>query len=214
MYETALGNRVLAGAERQLYIESLSVVAEMLEDEQSVFGVSSFDQLTHGSKVATVFDASRALLCHRQIATKPAAYIDSAIVAIFRCCFSLIQMEIDEFLDGNPSYSWRRLVRQAVIQSNIKVPHWRCEIVEEWEIAIDALQLKVVRNEFAADHYLDLDPRTAKAAKLSARLPDDYFVKVSRDPPERHMPIYLEAIRQFSTPASPMSQRSDNIEFR
>ena len=62
MYPTPKGDRILLGAERQLYEKSLGMMADLLANGDTDFGVLVFDDLQPGAKLFALYQSGRALL--------------------------------------------------------------------------------------------------------------------------------------------------------
>lgn len=60
LYRTANGERILLGAERQLFEESLAMMVDFLSDNDCEFGVHVFDQLQRGQKLFSLYRVARA----------------------------------------------------------------------------------------------------------------------------------------------------------
>jgi hypothetical protein len=62
MYHTPAGDRVLLGAERHFFTQSLAMIVDLLTDEDLVFGVAPFDELQRNQKLVVLYMAARGLL--------------------------------------------------------------------------------------------------------------------------------------------------------
>ncbi len=201
MYKTTSGIRSRIGAEERLFLESLGIVMLMLEDEQAEFGIPLFDALPHSSKLAALFDASRALLeKHRPLARR-AAYIDAAFAAVHECTYSLIRMEVEESLNVHSSQYWRSLARNAALQAGIDCPAAANLDLLDWCLVKENLVLNVVHEDFASEFCMDMDPYLASAIKQSVGLPDDYFIKIPDDPPAERVEAYKRMLFHFGAMA-------------
>ncbi|HUG66249.1 MAG TPA: hypothetical protein VMM76_00775 [Pirellulaceae bacterium] len=61
MYHTPGGIRVLKGAEKRLYANSLGMMVDLLSDDDFEFGIGVFDRLQRNQKIATLHSVTRAL---------------------------------------------------------------------------------------------------------------------------------------------------------
>ena len=83
MYPTPGGDRILQGAERRLYVESLGMITDFLASGDMEFGIPVFDQLQRGSKLFALYQSGRALLRPDEPVAERTAYLDAAIASVF-----------------------------------------------------------------------------------------------------------------------------------
>jgi hypothetical protein len=90
MYHTPRGDRVLHGAERRIFTQSLAMIVDLLAQGDADFGVTPFDELQWNQKVVVLYDSARALL-HP---TEPTPKLTANIAAIrARVCFVVIKSD-------------------------------------------------------------------------------------------------------------------------
>lgn len=153
MYETPTGIRTLEGAERRLYMESLSVATAMLSCAESVFGVPPFDDLSNDAKLKFISAASFALLVDSPTTTERCPEIDAAIAAVLSCATSMIQAEIDDIQVSQ----WRFLVRRTAEQTGVAAPPLNSRLFGEWTVTMRGILRRIVSND--SRQILRMQPR-------------------------------------------------------
>lgn len=194
MWHTEIGNRVLSGAEAELFREGLYSLIDWTEDwPEQPTGVRVFDRLSQAEKLAILDEVSRALLVKRIRCPVHTAVNEGTIAAIYHQIGNDVQVEIDE---GRTDL--RKLVRKACRECGLTegLPSLRSDEFSEWRNAIDGLLFRIlwdadweggfvapdgppdkanVIREFMgtdADYYTAVppDPNPAQLAKIRARL--------------------------------------------
>ncbi|HKB40783.1 MAG TPA: hypothetical protein VKD72_30435, partial [Gemmataceae bacterium] len=120
MWRTSLGDRVLRGAEWELFRTSLSCVWDLVEESFGVgdlfeSGIDAFDDLQPGQKLALLALVGKALRDEAAPTPPLTAHNEAAIAAVFENVRQSIELEADaEGEAGTPSgggWSWRRAGR-------------------------------------------------------------------------------------------------------
>ena len=124
MYNTPLGIRILQGAERRLFVETLAMIADDLSVADGPFGIKAFDELQRNQKIAVLHSVARALLLQNQPAPKLTAAIEAAVASVFQRARGTVSLELSGELEpGEAAFanapSWRDLVRNACSEAKI-----------------------------------------------------------------------------------------------
>lgn len=141
MYHTPGGDRILLGAERRLFTQSLAMIADLLAEGDMEFGVIPFDELQPNQKLVVLYESARALLHPHEPTPKLTAYIESAVATVYEHAKDEVYQEIDADFSAETS-SWRSLVLDAAReQLPLDVlPHdTDCE-KETWTVLVECCQ--------------------------------------------------------------------------
>lgn len=166
MYRTANGERILLGAERRLFEESLAMMVDFLSDNDCEFGVHVFDQLQRGQKLFSLYRVARALLRPDEPAPPHTAFAEASIASVYQHLFDRIVQEIDDPEFVKRPLSWRQLAVEAARESN-DIETWPEETSkekEEWEALIDCLV-----EELLQDRAFELTAHPSVAKKTKQR---------------------------------------------
>ena len=136
MWWTPLGERVLRGAEWELFRDGLSMVRDLVEEAKSsddpelcFVGVEAFDQLQPNQKMALLALVGKALKDEGEPMPELTAHTEATIAAVYAHVFSMIVMEIEsppesEKVDGwddpediDDTSAWRRLALAAYLEA-------------------------------------------------------------------------------------------------
>ena len=200
MYSTPKGDRILVGAERRLFEESLGTMVDLLADGDADFGVPEFDQFQLGSKFYALHRSGRALLRPDEPVPERVAYLDAAIAAVYQHTLAMVAMEI-EGETGGPPHFWRKLVCDAARGSDgiEDVPDQAARDEMEWELVVECLMEDVLWDrDFEIEEHLDADPDSASAIKGVMGIPTNYFTAVPVDPPDDQLKLYVDALMGLS----------------
>ena len=116
MWRAEVGNRVLTGAEAELFREGLCSLVDWTEEwPENAVGLRVFDQLSQPEKLAILDEVSRALLVKRVPCPIHTAVNEGAIAAIYYQIAGDVQLEIDE---GRADL--RKLILQACRECDLK----------------------------------------------------------------------------------------------
>lgn len=198
MYNTPGGDRVLAGAERQLFVQSLHAMLRVLETRDHNWGVQLFDELTRNQKVSALADIAEALLLGVP-APELSAYLDATIASVFqnvRHCLT------DEVMQANNSLgtTWRKLAIAACEQHQVveELPAADNTDIEFWHVLILGLEGCVLwDNDWEEVDRLDAEPDTSRRMKDALGLPDDYYIAVPVDPDDTETELLIAELEQY-----------------
>ena len=190
MYNTPLGIRVLQGAERRLFVESLAMIVDNLSVVDGPFEVAIFDRLQRNQKIAILHTMARALLCGQEPVPRLTAPIEAAVATVYRHMRTMISLElegeIDELEDVSTPKppSWRKRVLAAGREAEIDdLPSITEDDPEEWDLLLECLEDCVLwDNDWEMEEQLDMDPDVSQRVKREMGIADDYFIAVPPDP--------------------------------
>jgi len=142
MWWTPLGQRVLRGAEWELFRAGFSMFCDMVQESKSsddpelcFVGVEAFDQLQPNQKLALLALVGKALKDQDEPMPELTAHTEAAVAAVYAHISAMIVMEIeypptsekvdgwDDPLDDDPldiddAFAWRRLALAAYLDDD------------------------------------------------------------------------------------------------
>src|SRR4051794_33363210 len=137
MWWTPVGERVLRGAEWELFRDGLSMVRDLVEEskptddpEIGLVGVGAFDQLQPNQKLALLALVGKALKDEGEPMPELTAHTESAVAAVYAHILAMIVMEIesppesgkvdggDDPEDIEDAFAWRRLALAAYLEAD------------------------------------------------------------------------------------------------
>ena len=212
MYRTPHGERILLGAERQLFEESLGMMVDYLSDDDCEFGVPLFDELQRGQKLFALYHAARALLHPDEPPPELTAFIEATVAVVYRHALDMVVQEIEEpeFAGHNPS--WRKLICDAARQDDgiEEVPPETSNNKDDWEMMLECLEGNVLWDtDFEAQDRLDVDPDTSCNLNLVMGISDNYYTDVAHDPPDDQLNLYVDALRGLTPRGRGYSYQED-----
>ena len=168
-------------AERRLFDHALTFLSEMLISDNVEVGYALFDQLTLGSKLASINDANRRVLFEGEFSWGQAAYLDVALAAAIETVAILVELELESPIDD---VSWRELVSDAVDERESNAGSgqplsFACESALLSSIFLE--RYSGFRDDEAAS-VLDSEPGVANEVKGQMGLPIDYYTRIPVDP--------------------------------
>src|SRR3954447_7868558 len=137
MWWTPLGERVLRGAEWELFRDGLAMVRDLVEEAKSSddpeigsVGVEAFDQLQPNQKLALLARVGKALKDEGEPMPELTAYTEATVAAVYAHILAMIVMEIEfppesgtvegwddpEYIDD--AFAWRRLALAAYLEDD------------------------------------------------------------------------------------------------
>lgn len=197
MYHTPSGDRILLGAERRFFTQSLAMVIDLLAESDMKFGVVPFDELQRNQKLIALYKSSRGLLRPNEPAPKLVAFIESAIAIVFEHAKELVYQEIDEPHSSAETSFWRRLVLDAVREQVglEELPSDTDCDKETWTFLVECLAGCVLwDNDYASQESLDLPPEKSRQFRSLLGMADDYYTDVPPDPPDDQANLYIDAL--------------------
>src|SRR3954447_14828030 len=138
MWWTPLGERVLRGAEWELFRDGLAMVRDLVEEAKSSdepeigsVGVEAFDQLQPNQKLALLARVGKALKDQGEPMPELTAHTEAAVAAVYAHILSMIVMEIESppesgKVDGwddpeddiGDAFAWRRLALAVYLEDD------------------------------------------------------------------------------------------------
>src|SRR3954464_4615406 len=137
MWWTPLGERVLRGAEWELFRDGLAMVRDLVEESKSSddpeigsVGVEAFDQLQAHQKLALLALVGKALKDEGEPMPELTAHTEATVAAVYAHILAMIVMEIESPLASGPgdgwddpedigdAFSWRRLALAAYLEDD------------------------------------------------------------------------------------------------
>src|SRR4051812_10160576 len=137
MWWTPLGERVLRGAEWELFRDGLAMVCDLVEEakasddpEIGSVGVEAFDQLQPNQKLALLALVGKALKDEGEPTPELTAHTEATVAAVYAHILAMIVMEIEsppesEKVDGwddpehiEDAFAWRRLALAAYLEDD------------------------------------------------------------------------------------------------
>jgi hypothetical protein len=193
VYKTPDGIRVLQGAERQLFVESLGTLVDMLTLDEFSTDIQVLDDLTRNQRIATYHAVARALLFEDEPPPVLTAVIEGAVASVFRQVRDMISLEVDAADVGDVDFdfgelpegpSWRERAVAAGREVGIEdLPEPDGTDFDEWDLLITCLEDHLLWDQDwnMVDH-LDASPEVARRVKQELGILDDYFVAIPHDP--------------------------------
>ena len=96
VYRTSNGERILLGAERRLFEQSLAMMVDHLSIDDCDFGVPVFGELQRGQKLFALYRAGRGLLRPDEAPPELTAFLEAAVAAVYRHALDKVIMENGE----------------------------------------------------------------------------------------------------------------------
>jgi len=206
MYNTPAGIRILQGAERRLFVESLAMIVDNLSVGDVPFDAAVFDDLQRNQKIAVLHTVAKALLCDEEPAPELTASIEAAAAMVFRHAADMVAMELNEPDDTAAGLSWCELVlaacRDAGIEDLPEVLPAADDNSDAWVLLVDCLEGRVLwDNDWEMDVFLDADPNVGRRMRRELGISDDYFVAVPPDPTDAQVERLLGELRELTADA-------------
>ncbi len=213
MYNTPDGIRVLQGAERQLFIDSLSMLVDELVCDELLTDIQVLEDLTRNQKIATYHAVARALLNEDEPPPALTAVIEGAVASVYRQVRGMIMWELDNpdddgvadlgFGELPEAPSWRELAIAAGRQVGFEdLPEADETDFDEWDLLIVCLEDRLLWDQDweMVDHP-DAPPEVASHVKQELGIQDDYFVAIPRDPKDAEAERLLDELRSMTEDA-------------
>lgn len=214
-WRTQEGERVLAGAEADLYRELMGYMTDAIEEEienedsnsQWSYGVRMFDRLEPLVRLDLLASVSWSLLRVTETCPSLTAINECVIGAAFRLLDQCVMMEIDSEIDGIDNESgvgtstWRHGILAVFkeIGDVEDLPDVGCLDPSEWEILTETLSGRILWDEDFddADLYLDQTPEKAYFLKNFMSIDAEYFRAVPPSPRESDLPRLRLVLREL-----------------
>ena len=206
MYHTPAGIRILQGAERRLFVESLGMIVDDLSVGDGPFDVAAFGNLQRNQKIAVLHTVAKALLCNEEPAPELTASIEAAAAMVFRHAADMVSMELNEPHETTAGPLWRELIRAACHDAGIEdlpdVLPATNDDPDAWTLLVDCLEGRVLwDNDWEMDQFLDADPDVGRRMRRELGISDDYFVAVPPDPTDAEVERLLGELRELTADA-------------
>ena len=194
MYNTPDGIRVLQGAERRLFVESLGMLVDMLTLDEFSTDIQVLEDLTRSQRIATYHAAARALLAEDEPPPALTAVIEGAVASVYRQVRDMISLELDvaevedvvdfDFGELPEGPSWRERTIAAGREVGIEdLPNPDDQDFDDWDLLIECLESRVLwDDDWDMVDHMDATPEVARRSKAKLGISDDYFVAIPRDP--------------------------------
>lgn len=194
MYRTPDGIRVLQGAERRLFVESLGMLVDMLTLDEFSTDIQVLEDLTRNQRIATYHAVARALLVEDEPPPALTAVIEGAVASVYRHVRDMISFELDvvevddavdfEFGELPEGPSWRERAVAAGREAGIEdLPDPDGQDFDDWDLLIECLEGRVLwDDDWDMVDHLDAAPEVARHIKDKLGILDDYFVAIPPDP--------------------------------
>lgn len=201
-WRTSTGDRVLSGAEADVFRDALTTCVDWIEGDVDQdegfheFGIPVFDSVTPRGKLALLAEVGHALLTETEQCPKLTAITDSTVGAIFVTLDEMLEYEIDNEFELDDRTFWRRSILAAIaeVDSEQEIRDADSYDWDEWELLIDVLRGRILRDrDFELEPVFgDADPLTGEGVKSIMGIDEEYFQAVAPDPSDQE----LESIRR------------------
>lgn len=197
MWHTATGDRILKGAEAQIFATSVYIMVrrEREGDGTDRYGIPVFDALTSSQKIAMLHQVTQALLRPEVPMPELTAVSEGTIAAVLQHVYMLLEFEV---LANPDSAIFRSLVAKACRRivkrrepEDRKVPADFCEGREEWEFCMELMHDAILWDfdYLEEDLLVDLPPEQGEVVKEGMRIAPGYFQAIAHDPSEQQVAI-------------------------
>lgn len=241
MWPTSGGERTLTGSEAVLVANAIETMLDLMLDylewddvsgEEPISaalhtGISVYDALSIGQRVAVLHQAARHLLTPLPLPIENlSAVVDATIAAIYCEVRDRIEIEVDFFSgqdepvispngEGTSPVQWRRWVLDTC-RETLGPGEWDESLsdtaiarlpLKRWEEWIDGLVSAILwdRDFEFADSFLDANPDSARIRRRALGIEDDYFVSPAPDPTPAQLTRLIAQTRQLVRPFSVFS---------
>lgn len=230
MWQTSLGERMLTGAEADLFrasvdslVDWISVAQDSPEDLEFISGIDLFDTLANTQKLALLCEAARFLLTETPETLPLTATNEAVIGAVFEHLRQMVRYEVDdqrfsnqaEMDDFETSESWRLLIllardyvnSQPLDDGEIGEPDElplsvHSTDMDNWDLQIEFLADRILwdRDYELADTLMDVDPDAAAEQRQFLGISEDYFSAIAPDVNEEELEDVIRVLREMVRP--------------
>jgi hypothetical protein len=208
MWITALGTRVLRGAEWELFRVGLSTLWDEIEsqpddEEPGTSEVDGFDRLTRPEWLALLAQVGKGLRDRGEPCPDLTALNKAAVAAVFAQVRYLVAVEIDAQCSGfgascrdragRPRELVLAAAREVDPERRADLPKARSTDVSKWYDLIQTMLFRILDDidYLAGEIFLDVPPSGSRSMKDMLGIPKDYFSAI----PDFPTPQTLEVIR-------------------
>jgi hypothetical protein len=202
MWITALGVRVLRGAEWELVRVGVSTLWDDIEsqeddEEPGTTGVAAFDRLSRPERLVLLAQVAKGLHDRKEPCVDLTALNEATVAAVFAQLRYLVEVEMDAECSGfgpfpgDPAGRPRGLVlaaaREVHPDGQDTLPEADRSDESEWYDLIRTLLFRILDDiDFlAADIFLDAPPSRSRSMKRQLGIPEDYYSAIP-DSPSSH----------------------------
>ncbi len=213
MWITALGVRVLRGAEWELVRVGVSTRWDDIEsqeddEEPGTTGVAAFDRLTRPQRLALLAEVAKGLYDRKEPCVDLTALNEATVAAVFAQLRYLIWVEIDaersgfEPFPGDPARGPRGLVLAAAREDRQDgqdaPPEAECSDESVWYDLIRALLFRILDDidYLAAEIFLDMPPSRSRSMKRQLGIPEDYYSAIPDSPSCQELEVIRAHLRR------------------
>ncbi|MGA2704775.1 MAG: hypothetical protein ABSH35_27250 [Isosphaeraceae bacterium] len=210
MWRTPLGERVLRGAEWNLFRKGLSTLWDFVEDSSydpdlCFTEVGVFDRLEPAQKLGMLALVGTALHDKDVPCPELSALSEGTFAAVYRVIRLLIETETLEegvSLQSDEGPSVRELVLLAArkTRSSVELPEISSNDMDLWDDVLDCLMDRVLwedRDFEEEELFLDSGPEITGFLKEQLGIADDYFIGVAPDPDPTQLDSIRESLRRL-----------------
>jgi len=214
MWITALGNRVLRGAERELFRVGLSTLWDDIEsqeddEEPGTTEVGGFDRLTRPERLALLAQLRKGLRDRGEPCPDLTALNEGAVAAVFAQVRYLVKVEIDAQRSGFGAFTGDRAARPSALVLAVarefdpgrqaSLPKPSSIDASEWYDLIRIILFRILDDVdyLAADIFVDLPPSRSRSMKATLGIPEDYFSAVPYSPTRRKLELIRADLRRI-----------------
>jgi len=215
MWWTSVGERVLRGAEWNLFREGLSKLWDAVEisddedEERGTTGVAVFDGLRKAERLALLATVARGLSDMHEPPPDLTVLTDATIAAVFAQIRYLIRVEVEKEQTVRHDRSTecasrpRDLVLAAIKElypeRRSPLPLADSDDLTEWFSLVDLLLDRILddRDYLAGNAFLDADPALSRALKVQLGIPEDYFSAIPSDPTAEALESFRNHLRRI-----------------
>jgi hypothetical protein len=212
MWWTSEGERVLLGAEWELFREGLAGIRDHIGDsargeESFDYGIAAFDNLQPGQQLALLAQVGQALRDEAVPMPELTAHTEGTVAAVFEYIRQAIGTEISlqqDLRGSSHATFWRQLVlaacRQVEEGCEESLPEPSCDDLDEWGFLIDVLADWILwDSDFdMEDCFLDGNPAEGQQKMKELGIARDYYIQVAPDPSEEELNGIRETLREIT----------------
>jgi len=211
MWRTSEGNRILRGAEWELFRAGLAVIWDEIEDclegeDSFTCGIAAFDNLQANQKLALLASVGQALRDASVPMPELTVHGEATVAAVFECIWQSVELEISlssDQTDNPDAVFWRQLILVACREINETweepLPGPDCDEPDVWEMLVDVLAERILWNsDFDMEEdFLDGDPVVAEQKMKEMGIAREYYVKPVPEPTEEEMSAIRATLREL-----------------
>lgn len=201
MWHTPDGDRSVTGAEADLIKAAVTDIVELVKDESSghneqrVYGIQLFDELTWSQRLVLLERVMTYLLTDTQETLELTAVNEAAVGAIFEHVVLKVDCEIDAFAEIT---HWRGLVLAAYEscvrgdvdhgcipagagesddETPFTPPGLDCDDKDQWRYLVESLTDRILwdRDYEMGSQFLDMSPEKSAIMKQLLGIDNDYY---------------------------------------